>query len=115
MSGQGPYFGQAAWFNHFHSEKLPSAAERYENEMKRVASVIDGFLKKNGTDYLIGNDISYADIAFITWNTAFAWLLPNYDLKTEQPTFDAWRQRMMDRPKVKKVFEDKAKASKKPE
>src|SRR5271156_4594531 len=25
MSGQGPYYGQAAWFIHLHHEKLPSA------------------------------------------------------------------------------------------
>lgn len=35
-SGQGPYFGQAVWFLKYHSEKIPSAIERYTEETKRV-------------------------------------------------------------------------------
>ncbi len=36
MSGQGPYFGQAAWFANYHHEKIPSAIERYQKEIRRV-------------------------------------------------------------------------------
>lgn len=34
-SGVGPYFGQKAWFDHYHHEKLPSAIERYDKEIQR--------------------------------------------------------------------------------
>ncbi|KAI0174447.1 thioredoxin-like protein [Pestalotiopsis sp. NC0098] len=33
ISGQGPYYGQAIWFARFHPEKLPSAIDRYVNEV----------------------------------------------------------------------------------
>jgi glutathione S-transferase len=41
-SGQGPYFGQAAWFKKFHPEKLPSAVDRYVREINRVTGVVSG-------------------------------------------------------------------------
>jgi len=47
MSGQGPYFGQKAWFTHFHSDlHMTSAIERYSNEIRRILGVIDAHLKK---------------------------------------------------------------------
>lgn len=71
MSGQGPYYGQAAWFTKFHPEQLPSAQERYYKEIKRVTSVLEGHLQKQdkGQDgpWLVGNKFSYADLAFVPW------------------------------------------------
>ncbi|KAK6197114.1 hypothetical protein LQW54_010909 [Pestalotiopsis sp. IQ-011] len=46
MSGQGPYFGQAGWFNVLHSEKLPSAISRYQDEVRRIHGVLEGWLAK---------------------------------------------------------------------
>ena len=62
-SGQGPYFGQAVWFSVFHPEKIPSAIERYQNEIKRVFSVLESVLSKR--EWLVGNKVSIADISFI--------------------------------------------------
>jgi glutathione S-transferase len=45
MSGRGPYFGQAAWFARFHPERIPSATDRYKDQIKRVFSVLDTHLK----------------------------------------------------------------------
>jgi len=71
VSGQGPYYGQAVWFTKYHSEQIPSAQERYYNEIKRVTSVLDGHLKKQpkGADgpWLVGDKFSYADLAFVPW------------------------------------------------
>lgn len=53
MSGQGPYFGQAAWFEKFHPEKISSARDRYKGQIKRVLGVLDKFLQ--GKQYLVGN------------------------------------------------------------
>lgn len=55
MSGQGPYFGQGAWFMKFHPEKLPGAQDRYKEQIKRVLSVIDKHLKATGKEYLVGD------------------------------------------------------------
>jgi glutathione S-transferase len=55
MSGQGPYFGQAAWFEKFHPEKIASARDRYKDQIKRVFQVIDKHLKAAGTLYLVGD------------------------------------------------------------
>ncbi len=73
ISGQGPYFGQAAWFGNFHHEKLPSAVERYQKEIERVTAVLDGQLAK-GDGWLVGGKCTYADLAFIPWATMGPWL-----------------------------------------
>ncbi|KAK7990316.1 hypothetical protein PG990_014596 [Apiospora arundinis] len=65
-SGQGPYFGQAGWFNNHHPDKLPSAIERYNNEVYRVLGVLDGCLE--GKEWLVGDHITFADIVFAPWN-----------------------------------------------
>lgn len=52
VSGQGPYFGQAAWFYHFHKQNYPDAKERYKDIIKRVVEVLD--LHLEGKQYLIG-------------------------------------------------------------
>ena len=61
-----PYFGQSAWFQHFHPEKVSSAVERYNNEIKRVFGVLDSVLSKQ--KYLVGDKMTIADLSFIPWN-----------------------------------------------
>ena len=65
VSGQGPYYGQANWFNVAHPERLPSAIERYKNEIKRVTGVLERVLE--GKEWLVGGKCTYADLAFIPW------------------------------------------------
>jgi len=65
-SGQGPYYGQAAWFQLRHPEKIPSAIERYQKETIRIISVLDGVLAKQ--KYLVGNKLTVADLCFYSWN-----------------------------------------------
>jgi glutathione S-transferase len=45
-SGQGPYYGQAAWFKFYHGERLSSAMERYQGEIVRVLFVLESVLTK---------------------------------------------------------------------
>ncbi|KAL1601167.1 Transcriptional regulator ure2 [Nothophoma quercina] len=52
ISGQGPYFGQATWFARFHPEKVPSAVQRYVDEIFRVTGVLELGLKRNGSGWL---------------------------------------------------------------
>ncbi|KAK3325765.1 hypothetical protein B0H66DRAFT_599909 [Apodospora peruviana] len=42
MSGQGPYWETAGWFNVLHPEKLPSAIERYNNFQEYEAKIAAG-------------------------------------------------------------------------
>ena len=62
-SGQGPYFGQAGWFQFYHHEKLPSAVERYRGEIKRVLGVLESVLSKQ--EWLVANRPTVADLSFI--------------------------------------------------
>ena len=53
---------------HYHPEKIPSAIERYQKETQRVVSVLDGVLAKSPSGWLVGDKVTIADLAFITWN-----------------------------------------------
>ena len=73
-----------AWFQNFHSEKIPSAIERYNNETKRVFSVLEGVLSKQ--KYLVGDKVTIADLSFIPWNVAAVnRLIPDIDLEANYP------------------------------
>ncbi|KAI1743782.1 glutathione S-transferase [Xylaria scruposa] len=113
VSGQGPYFGQLGWFTNHHSEKLPSAIERYTNEVKRVIGVIDGHLAKTGTDYLVGDKVSYADLMFIPYFKSVGkgpLTLMAKDVDTSQWVhYTAWMKRLHERPavaKIAKIYDD---------
>lgn len=112
VSGQGPYFGQSAWFKNFHAEKLPSAIERYDNEIKRVFGVLDGVLSKQ--KYLVGDKLTIADLSFIPWNNGVvSWLIPDIDIDKNYPNLARWHKELNERETVKKVFELRASLSKK--
>jgi glutathione S-transferase len=103
----GPYYGQAAWFTKFHAEKLPSAIERYQREIVRVVSVVDRALE--GKEYLVGNKCTYADLSFLTWHALIGWIGSEEPLDiSSYKNYNAWIERLMARPAVKKVFEEKA-------
>ncbi|KAF2108110.1 glutathione S-transferase [Lophiotrema nucula] len=98
VSGQGPYFGQAGWFNVLHSEKVQSAIDRYNSELKRVLGVLDTVLE--GKEWLVGDKITYADLSFATWNDRIDSLI----LCAPEDKFkgflnvQAWHERMISRP-----------------
>ncbi|KAL1852468.1 Transcriptional regulator ure2 [Diaporthe australafricana] len=113
-TGQGPYYGQAAWFGKFHHEKLPSALERYVKEAHRVTAVLEGHLTKqretlgegaieaSGGPWLVGNKCSYADLVWVPWQL----LLPKIVSKEDgldlgkYPVVADWLARMNKREAV---------------
>ncbi|KAJ5134300.1 Ribosomal protein S15P [Penicillium atrosanguineum] len=103
-SGQGPYYGQATWFARFHPEKLPSATERYVNEVIRVIGVLEEGLARNGTGWLVGDKCTYADLSFITWNGVGEGLLQELNkadkLEEDYPRYTAWMKSLKGREKV---------------
>jgi GST-like protein len=70
MGGVGPMQGQANVFFRYFPEKLPGAISRYQNETRRLYTVLDGQLGKGR--YLAG-DYSIADIANYSWVRIHEW------------------------------------------
>ncbi|EAT86862.1 hypothetical protein HBH56_130600 [Parastagonospora nodorum] len=104
ISGQGPYFGQAGWFNVLHPEKLPSAITRYNDELKRILGVLDGAL--TGKQWLVGDKMTFADLSFVTWNDRIDSLIVCApDKKFEGfPNVQAWHERMTGRAAWKNIM-----------
>lgn len=114
-SGQGPYYGNAIFFKKFHHEQLPSAIERFVKEINRVTGVLEGHLaqqkQKNGGSvggdgpWLVGNKMSYADIAFVPWQrgAGMAATKDEYDVDNF-PHVKEWLGKMTSRESVKTVF-----------
>ena len=92
----------------FHHEKLPSAQERYQNEVKRVTGVLNTALE--GKDWLVGDKCTYADLMFVTWQEMAPHILPSLDVAKNFPNVHRWLEAMKKRPATKKVLEEKAKA-----
>ncbi|KAI0158878.1 glutathione S-transferase [Pestalotiopsis sp. NC0098] len=110
VSGQGPYYGQWAWFKIFHKEQVPSALERYEEQTLRVIGVLDNILE--GKDYLVGDKVSYADLAFITWESVIQQIFfaDRMDEIKAYKNYWAWYERLNARPAVQKANKLKAEA-----
>jgi glutathione S-transferase len=124
MSGQGPYFGmwillhdfghilivffvaQLFWYLFIHPERnLTSVIDRYREEVKRVWGVIDRHLKMHGTDYLVGDQVTYADLAWVTWDVRMIEIQGEL-IKPEEKfsAFFAWHQRLTARPSVQTMI-----------
>ncbi|BAE65615.1 glutathione S-transferase [Aspergillus flavus] len=106
MSGQGPYFGQAGWFNVLHHERIPSAIERYNDQVKRFLEVLNTCLE--GKAWLVGDKCTFADLSFVPWNCRLDMLLqtpPGEDPLAKYPNVQAWHHRMVDRPSWKRCME----------
>lgn len=100
MSGQGPYFGQMVWYTTFHQETLHSVIERYSDEIKRFIGVIDTHLCNQGTDYLVGDRVTYADIMFLPYSRGLATVIyPELDT-SQWKNYTAWVSRISERPAI---------------
>lgn len=113
-TGQGPYYGQVTWFKKFHHEQLPSAVERYVNEVNRVSSVLEGHLAKQGEEHgtvgdgpwLVGNKFSYADLAFLSWQSIIAMVTTKEEYNVDNyPYVKGWLGKMTSRAPVKAALE----------
>ncbi|KAE8333747.1 glutathione S-transferase [Aspergillus sergii] len=111
MSGQGPYYGQLAWFKKFHEEQVPSAVERYVKEVNRVTGVLEGWLEKQAGVYgegdgngpwLVGGKLSYVDLAFVPWQRMPGLFVGVEDFDIERfPFVKGWLGRMVEREGVR--------------
>lgn len=131
-TGHAPMIGQALHFRYFHSEKIPSALERYTDEIRRVYGVIEMALAERrealimeldtenaasystGTtpisqsrffDYpvwLVCDRITIADLSFVPWNNVVDRI--GINIKVEFPEVYKWTKHMMRRPAVIKAL-----------
>lgn len=128
VSGHSTMIGQTLHFRFFHSLPLPSAVERYLDEVRRVYGVVEMALAEKrealimeldvenaasysaGTtplsqsqyfDYpvwLVGERATVADLAFVPWNNVVDRI--GINLKVEYPEVYKWTKYMMRRPGV---------------
>lgn len=100
MAGVGPMFGQLGFFTKFAGAEIedPRPRERYQNEAKRLLSVLEKQLE--GRDWITGQ-YSIADIATAPWLNALAF----YGAKDvvgwdNYPNVNAYLDRFLARPAV---------------
>jgi GST-like protein len=70
MGGVGPMQGQANVFYRYAPEKIEYAIQRYQNEVKRLYTVMDTRLAESS---FLAGDYSIADIATWPWVHASEW------------------------------------------
>ncbi|KAI1123057.1 glutathione S-transferase [Nemania abortiva] len=111
-TGQGPYYGQAVWFTKLHTEKIPSAVERYVKEINRVTAVVEGHLaaekaKAGGeAPWLVGGKITFADISWYMWQALIPKVLGDEIINyAEYPNVREWLDRLAARPSIKHAVE----------
>src|SRR6266542_1498847 len=98
MGGLSPMAGQACFFIHYAPEKVPYAVKRFNDETKRLYSVLNNALE--GKDYLVGNTYTLADIINYTFIRRYImWGIPGLD---DYPNLKAWVARIDPRPAVQK-------------
>jgi glutathione S-transferase len=96
MGGVGPMQGQANVFFRYFPEKLPAAISRYQNETRRLYTVLDGQLAQG--EWLAG-DYSLADIANYSWVRIHGWA----GVEVEGlPHLQRWMEAVAARPAVQR-------------
>ncbi len=94
MAGVGPMQGQSNVFYRYAPEKIQFAIDRYQNETKRLYTVLDSQLAES--DFLAG-DYSIADIATWPWVSIHGWAGVEID---DLPNLSAWIDRVGSREAV---------------
>lgn len=95
----GPTLGNTKHFMYHAPEEVPYAVKRFNNETKRIFSIIEKQLTEN--PFLAG-DYSIADIATYPWVKEFE----RYGISEEQiPHMCAWMSKMNEREAVNKALE----------
>ncbi|KAJ4357565.1 uncharacterized protein N0V89_002141 [Didymosphaeria variabile] len=99
-AGVGPMQGQANHFYRYAPEKIQYGIDRYQNETRRLYSVLEARLSSR--DYLVGRgegQYSIADISTFTWVRWAPWA--GIELEAF-PNLKAWAERIEGREGVRK-------------
>jgi GST-like protein len=92
MGGIGPMMGQANIFYRYLPEKIQPAIDRYQAEVRRLFTVLDGQLANH--EFLAG-DYSIADIANWAWVRTYKWSGVSID---GLPHLARWLKQLGERP-----------------
>lgn len=96
MGGVGPMMGQANVFHRYFPEKIQPAIDRYQNEVRRLFTVLEAGLE--GRDFLV-DDYSIADMANWAWVRTHAWSGVELD---DLPNLCGWLERIGSRPAARR-------------
>ena len=96
MSGVGPMMGQANVFYRYFPEKIQPVIDRYQNEVKRLFTVLDTQLKES--EYLT-QEYSIADMANWCWVHTHDWSGVSLD---DLPNLKRWVDKIALRPAVQR-------------
>ncbi|GAA6137738.1 glutathione S-transferase N-terminal domain-containing protein [Arenicella sp. 4NH20-0111] len=96
MGGIGPMMGQANVFFRYFPEKIPAVIDRYQNETRRLFTVLDTHLEKHEW---LADDYSIADIANWCWVRTYKWSGASVDGLEH---LDRWMMAMRDQPGMQK-------------
>jgi len=99
MGGLGPMHGQANVFNRYFPERLPSVIKRYQDETRRLFTVMDRRLADQA--YLAG-DYSIADMACWPWVMQHDWAGVEI---ADLPHLSRWLAELGARPAVRRGFD----------
>jgi len=97
--GVGPMQGQANHFYRYAPQQIPYGVKRYQDETKRLYSVLESRL--TGRDYLAGpgkGKYSIVDINVWPWVKGYSWA--GIESIDEFPNLEKWIKRIQDRPQV---------------
>ena len=100
MGHIGPMLGQAHHFLQYAPEKIEYAMNRYRNEANRLYGVVDSQLGKS--EWLACDEYTIADMATFPWLRAPERQGVNVD---DFPRLKKWREKIANRPAVKKAVE----------
>jgi len=107
-SGQGPMFQQAA-ISKLAKEENPQVIERFEKEVDRILSVLDGVFVKE--KYLVGNRVTVADLVFVPWDMILFDLLKDSEIidASKYEHFNRWHKEIASRPSVVRCYSERSK------
>lgn len=89
--------GQANHFFRYAPEKIQYGIDRYQNECKRLYTVLEEQLK--GQEYFVGNKYTVADMSIFTWVRWSGWAGIPMD---KYPRLQKWMGFIESRPAVQK-------------
>lgn len=97
LSGTGPAFGQAGYWQNLATDRNEAAITRYRTEADRLADLIDAHLATS--EWFAGKDYTIADIAHFGWFWRRAFAGVTFD---GRPALARWYGAMEARPAVQR-------------
>jgi GST-like protein len=107
MAAIGPMFGQLGFFYKFAGKAIEDKRplERYRDESKRLLGVLETRLA--GRDFIMGSEFTIADVSMIGWVRALKVFYEAGEIlgMDAMPNVNAWLERSLARPAVKRGLE----------